>query len=179
MEKGVFASASITNQRPPSLVCRTVFSGFAAPTPDTEVGFWTADMCVTQCWVSIHRSMTLIRFLAGNKMHTCVVCANRRRVAEIEGIDSLYVDRRMAGLSGNTISDEQHGRFAAAVLLDWLVADHNSIHTLEKAWGQQNTLTRSGEWCGQYLTLQYQKAGTCKRTVQTTIQKVCKRQLGC
>lgn len=68
-----------------------------------------------------------------------------RRVAEIEGLDVLYIDRRMGGLRGNAISDAQHGRFAAAVLLDRLVTDASSIHGLEQAWGKANTLTKGGE----------------------------------
>lgn len=67
-----------------------------------------------------------------------------RRVAELEGLDRCYVDRRIAGLCGNVISDAQHGRLAAAVLLDRLVADASCIHALEDAWGQPNTLTKAG-----------------------------------
>jgi len=68
-----------------------------------------------------------------------------RRVAEVEGLEQLYIDRRMAGLRGDAISDAQHGRFAAAVLLDRLVADISSMHALEQAWGKPSTLTKGGE----------------------------------
>jgi hypothetical protein len=66
-------------------------------------------------------------------------------VAEVEGIDMEYIHRRVAGRPGNAISDEQHGRFAAAVLLDRVVTDVNSMRALEQAWGKAEGLTKQGE----------------------------------
>lgn len=65
-------------------------------------------------------------------------------MAELEGIEQSYITKRMAGLRGNAVSDAQHGRFAAAVLLDRLIADANAIHGLELDWGQPNSLTKAG-----------------------------------
>jgi hypothetical protein len=67
-----------------------------------------------------------------------------RRVAEVEGLDESYIDRRIAGIRGDPISNKQHGRFAAAVLLDALVAHASSMQALEAAWGEPKTLTDKG-----------------------------------
>jgi len=36
-------------------------------------------------------------------------------------------------------------RLAAALLLDWLIADAACVPQLEQAWGKPDTLTKSGE----------------------------------
>lgn len=66
-------------------------------------------------------------------------------MAEVEGIDMTYIERRLAGLRGDAATDARHARFAAALLLDWLIADAGCVHQLEQAWGQPDTLTKNGE----------------------------------
>jgi hypothetical protein len=56
-----------------------------------------------------------------------------------------YIDRRLAGLRGDAATDARHARLAAALLLDWLIADAACVHQLEQAWGKPDTLTKSGE----------------------------------
>lgn len=77
-----------------------------------------------------------------------------RRVAEVEGIDLLYIERRLGGQRANTVNDDQLARFAAAVLLDWVVQDVNQSQQLVQAWGKPQTLTKAGNgWCAPTLVV--------------------------
>jgi hypothetical protein len=67
-----------------------------------------------------------------------------RRVAEVEGVQLAYIDRRIAGMRGDAATDAKHARLAAAVLLDMVVCDASCVYNLEDAWGQSNSLTKAG-----------------------------------
>uniref|UniRef100_A0A383VNY9 DNA-directed DNA polymerase n=1 Tax=Tetradesmus obliquus TaxID=3088 RepID=A0A383VNY9_TETOB len=75
--------------------------------------------------------------------------AAHKRVADVEGVQLSYIDRRIAGMRGDAATDAKHARLAGAVLLDMVVGDASCVHSLEGAWGQPNGLTKAGITRGQ------------------------------
>ncbi|KAF6260432.1 hypothetical protein COO60DRAFT_891418 [Scenedesmus sp. NREL 46B-D3] len=75
--------------------------------------------------------------------------AAHRRVAEVEGVQLSYIDRRIAGMRGDAATDSKHARLAGAMLLDMVVGNAGCVHHLEDAWGQPDSITKAGITRGQ------------------------------